>query len=55
MNELQVINLDNTDISAWDFPALKAELQAYLSEYDIRHGAWNRMRRSNLRSRNLPV
>ena len=33
MNELQVINLDNTDISAWDFPALKAELQAYLSEY----------------------
>lgn len=33
MNELQVINLDNTDITAWDFPALKAELQAYLSEY----------------------
>ena len=33
MNELQVINLDNTDISVWDFPALKAELQAYLSEY----------------------
>lgn len=33
MNDLQVINLDNTDISAWDFPALKAELQAYLSEY----------------------
>ena len=34
MNELQVINLDNTDITVWDFPALKAELQAYLSEYD---------------------
>ena len=33
MNELQVINLNNTDISVWDFPALKAELQAYLSEY----------------------
>ena len=34
MNELQVISLDNTDISTWDFPALKAELQAVLSDYD---------------------
>lgn len=33
MNELQVISLDNTDISTWDFPALKAELQAVLSDY----------------------
>ena len=34
MNELQVIGLDNTDISTWDFPALKAELQAVLSDFD---------------------
>ena len=34
MNELQVINLDNTDITTWDFPTLKAELQAYLSNYE---------------------
>ena len=34
MNELKVMNLDNTDISTWDFPSLKAELQAFLSEYD---------------------
>ena len=34
MNELKVINLDNTDISTWDFPSLKTELQAYLSEYE---------------------
>ena len=34
MNELQVINLDNTDITTWDFPALKAELQTALSYYD---------------------
>ena len=33
MNELQVIKLDNTDIVSWDFPALKAELQEYLSDY----------------------
>lgn len=33
MNELQVIKLDKIDITAWDFPSLKAELQAYLSEY----------------------
>ncbi len=33
MNELQIIGLDITDISAWDFTALKEELQAYLSEY----------------------
>ncbi len=33
MNELKVINLDSTDITTWDFQALKAELQAYLSEY----------------------
>ncbi|MEE1037970.1 MAG: DUF1351 domain-containing protein, partial [Eubacterium sp.] len=34
MNELKVMNLDNTDISTWDFPSLKTELQAYLSEYE---------------------
>ena len=34
MNELQVINLDNTDITTWDFSTLKAELQAYLSNYE---------------------
>ena len=34
MNELKVMKLDNTDISTWDFPSLKAELQAYLSEYE---------------------
>lgn len=33
MEELQIINLDKTDITAWDFPALKVELEAYLSEY----------------------
>ena len=33
MNELKVMNLDSTDITTWDFQALKAELQAYLSEY----------------------
>lgn len=34
MNELQVISLDNTDISTWNFATLKAELQAYLSDYE---------------------
>jgi hypothetical protein len=34
MNELQIIKLDNTDITMWDFPALKAELQASLSDFD---------------------
>ena len=34
MNELLVMNLDNTDITAWDFSALKAELQAYLADYE---------------------
>lgn len=34
MNELQIINLDSTDISTWNFPAIKAELQKYLSEYE---------------------
>ena len=34
MNELQIISLDNTDISTWDFPALKAELHAVLSDFD---------------------
>jgi hypothetical protein len=34
MNELKVMNLDNTDISTWDFSSLKTELQAYLSEYE---------------------
>ena len=34
MNELQVIDLDKTDITTWDFPALKAELEAVLTDYD---------------------
>lgn len=34
MNELQIVKLDNTDITMWDFPALKAELQASLSNFD---------------------
>ena len=34
MNELQLTRFDNTDITTWDFQALKAELQAYLSEYE---------------------
>ena len=34
MQELQIINLENTDITSWDFPSLKSELQAYLSYYD---------------------
>ena len=34
MNELQVKNLKNEDITAWNIPALKEELQAYLIEYD---------------------
>ena len=34
MNELQVINLDNTDLSTWDFSALKEELRAYLADYE---------------------
>jgi len=34
MNEIQVIALENTDISTWDFPTIKSELQKYLSEYE---------------------
>ena len=34
MNELQMISAGNTDISTWDFYALKAELQDFLSGYE---------------------
>ena len=34
MNELQIIKFDNTDITMWDFPALKAELLASMSDFD---------------------
>ena len=34
MNELIVSRLENTDISTWDFPALKAELQEALSQFE---------------------
>lgn len=33
MNELQIIRLDNTDISGWDFTSLRAELQSRLDFY----------------------
>ncbi len=33
MNELQIIRLENTDISGWDFSALRAELQSRLDFY----------------------
>lgn len=33
MNELQIVNLENTDITTWDFPMLKAELQRRLDAY----------------------
>ena len=33
MNELQIISLENTDISTWDFSAIKAELERHLSDY----------------------
>lgn len=33
MEELQIINLENTEISAWDFEAIKAEVARWLSEY----------------------
>ena len=33
MNELQIISLENSDISTWDFPAIKAELERHLSDY----------------------
>lgn len=33
MNELQIISLENTDITNWDFPMLKAELQRRLDTY----------------------
>ncbi len=33
MYEPLVISLDKTDITTWDFPGLKAELQVYLSDY----------------------
>ena len=34
MENLQIVSLDNTDISTWDFSVLKAELQEYLAQYD---------------------
>ena len=33
MNDLQIVNLENTDITAWDFSAIKAELQRHLDAY----------------------
>ena len=33
MNELQIIKLENTDISRWDFSMLKAKLQSRLEYY----------------------
>ena len=33
MNDLQTINLENTDISNWDFVRLRAELQRGLDTY----------------------
>ena len=33
MNELQIIRLENTDISGWDFATLRAELQSRLDFY----------------------
>lgn len=33
MNDLQIVRLENTDISGWDFAMLKAELQSRLDSY----------------------
>ena len=33
MNELQIVKLENTDISQWDFSMLRAELQSRLDYY----------------------
>ena len=33
MNDLQLIHLENTDISAWDFARLRFELQKGLDSY----------------------
>ena len=33
MNELQIVKLENTDISQWDFSMLRAELQSRLEYY----------------------
>ena len=33
MNELQIVKLENTDISRWDFSMLRAELQSRLEYY----------------------
>ncbi len=33
MNDLQIVNLENTDITVWDFPSIKAELQRHLDTY----------------------
>ena len=33
MNDLQIIQLENTDISGWDFARLRAELQRGLDTY----------------------
>lgn len=34
MNDLQLMKLDSTDISRWDIPELKRELQVYLADYE---------------------
>ena len=33
MNDLQIMSLENTDITTWDFPSIKAELQRHLDDY----------------------
>ena len=33
MNELQIVNLENTEITTWNFPMMKAELQRGLDTY----------------------
>ena len=33
MNDLQIVRLENTDITGWDFAMLKAELQSRLDSY----------------------
>ena len=33
MNDLQVINLENTDIGNWDFERIRSELQSNLELY----------------------
>ena len=33
MNDLQIVNLEQTDITAWDFARIKEELAQTLSQY----------------------